>query len=395
MGSPGGNHSTVTPIQPSLSDLFLSFLRLGLTAFGGPAMVVYIKELAVREKGWLSEDQIRPGIALCQLIPGATVMQLAAYVGLRLRDIKGGLVCFLGFGLPAFFLMTALSVIYEQTRQVELTRGVYLGLRIIVVAMTSSATWSFGRGNLKRWQDLAIALGAYLVVRLGLNPVVCILGAGALGLLLYRHGAGQDQRKEAKTVAPHLKSLFFTGLCFPLAVGALWVFDPILSELALLMLQIDLFAFGGGFGSVPLMHHLVVEVKGWMDAKSFMDGIALGQVTPGPIVITGTFVGYMLKGFPGAFIGTVAVFAPSFLILNLTAPYFNLIQGNRYVARATSGVLASFVGLLLATTVRFAIEIPWDAKGATMALAAFLCLRRGVGIIWIVLGGATISFFIL
>ena len=115
--------------------------------------------------------------------------------------------------------------------------------------------------------------------------------------------------------------------------------------LASLMIKIDLFAFGGGFASVPLMLHEIVDVRGWMDSRTFMDGIALGQVTPGPIVITATFVGYLLYGFAGSVVASIAIFTPSFLILATAAPVFDRLKSSRYFSGITKGIFASFVGL--------------------------------------------------
>jgi len=133
-----------------------------------------------------------------------------------------------------------------------------------------------------------------------------------------------------------------------------------LYELAALMFRIDLFAFGGGFASVPLMFHEIVEVRGWLEPQKFLDGIALGQVTPGPIVITATFIGYLLHGPMGAAIATIGVFLPSFLILVGVAPFFDRLRRTNFFYVGTRGTLCSFVGLLLAVTIRFSLNVTWD-----------------------------------
>jgi chromate transporter len=157
------------------------------------------------------------------------------------------------------------------------------------------------------------------------------------------------------------------------------------------MLKIDLFAFGGGFASIPLMLQEVVNVRGWLDSKTFMDGIALGQVTPGPIVITATFVGYLVYGFPGAAVATIAMLTPSFLILVGTAPFFHRLKHSSIFSNATQGILASFVGLLLYVTVRFALAVPWDILRVCLVVAALIALLRKVDLLYIVLIGAAIS----
>jgi len=166
-------------------------------------------------------------------------------------------------------------------------------------------------------------------------------------------------------------------------------------DLAVMMLKIDLFAFGGGFASVPLMFHEIVEVRFWMDGPTFLNGIALGQITPGPIVITATFVGYMLYGLIGAVVGTVSIFLPSFLIVIGITPYFARLRSSAHFDGVINAVLCSFVGLLLTVTFRFASNIPWDIPRVLLAVAAFVALLLKVEIMWIVLVGTVISVFLL
>jgi chromate transporter len=179
------------------------------------------------------------------------------------------------------------------------------------------------------------------------------------------------------------------------AVGAMFFLDRRLFDLATIMLRIDLFAFGGGFASVPLMLHEIVDVRGWLDSKTFMDGIALGQVTPGPIVITATFVGYQIAGVLGAVVGTISIFTPSFLMVLVTVPYFDRLQHSLLFRRALRGILASFVGLLVAVAINFGLAVSWTVPGAILTLAALAALRLKVDVLWVVLAGASIAIFIL
>ena len=182
-------------------------------------------------------------------------------------------------------------------------------------------------------------------------------------------------------------------LCLLVLAGlaALWLLDRRLCELAALMLKVDVFAFGGGFVSVPLMLHEVVDARGWMDSRSFMDGIVLGQITPGPIVITATFVGYEVGGPLGALVGTISIFTPSFIVLVATIPYFDRLQQSPIFRRAVRGVLLSFVGLLLSTAIRFGMAATWSLPSVILAVLAFLALRFKIDVAWIVLIGGIVS----
>jgi chromate transporter len=161
------------------------------------------------------------------------------------------------------------------------------------------------------------------------------------------------------------------------------------------MARIDLFAFGGGFSSVPLMLHEVVAVRDWMSEKAFMDGIALGQVTPGPIVITATFVGYHIAGLLGAIVGTVAIFSPSLVLVLALTPYFDRLQRSRFFHRAIRGAILSFVGMLGAVAVRFGFAAPWSIPSIILAVLALTALRFKVDILWVVLTGAIVAAIIL
>jgi chromate transporter len=158
---------------------------------------------------------------------------------------------------------------------------------------------------------------------------------------------------------------------------------------------VDLFAFGGGFASVPLMLHEVVDARGWMSNRRFMDGIVLGRVTPGPIVITATFVGYQVAGLVGAVIATVSIFTPSFLLLLVTVPCFDRLVRSPVIQRAVRGAMLSFVGLLLSTAVQFGMATPWAASTLSLAVLAFVALRMRCSVEWVVLVGGAISVAVL
>ena len=377
--------------RPSLPSLFLSLLRLGLTAFGGPAMVAYIREMAVRRKRWLDEGSFQDGVALCQTIPGATAMQTAAYVGLKARGLPGAALSFVGFGLPAFIFMMALSALYARAHQLPVVLSAFSGLQAVIVAIVANATLAFGRTSLRDVRSAAIAAAAAGMFGLGVSPFLVILVAALLGFWVLK------KRPVAAVIAgpawrPYRPGTF-VWLILLLAAGfaALFFLARPLFALAALMLRVDLFAFGGGFASVPLMFHEVVKVHAWLDGPTFMNGIVLGQITPGPIVITGTFVGYLLAGPVGGIVATASVFLPSFLILVGVAPFYDRLRASALFGQAIRGVLCSFVGLLLSVTARFALNVPWDPVRIVLAVAAFAALRLKVNILWVVLAGTAVS----
>jgi len=378
-----------------LVHLFLSFLRLGLTAFGGPTMVAYIGELSVKKNTWLNRETFRNGVALCQSIPGATAMQVAGYVGLKARGIPGAAAAYTGFGLPAFFFMLLLSWAYIRLGNLPWVLSLFRGLQVIVVAIVANATFTFGKETVRNHLDAAVAAASAAAFWYGINPFYVILGAGLCGMTIFR-GSQANNPGAGREVNRQFVSRFFILLAAVISgMILLCLANRKFFNLALLMMKIDLFAFGGGFASVPLMLQEVVNARGWMDGKTFMDGIALGQVTPGPIVITATFVGFLAYGLAGAIIATIAVFTPSFVLLILGSHIFTRLQRSAPFNRAVKGILASFVGLLLFVTIKFAAAVPWDILRLVIVAAAVAALLKKIDILYIVLAGALISIFLL
>ena len=381
--------------RPSLVVLFASFLRMGLTAFGGPAMIAYIRSRVVSEKKWLDPEAFKDGVALCQTIPGATVMQMAAYIGLRLRGVWGAICAFIGFGLPAFLLMLALSMAYAHTHALPVVSSVLNGLQVVVVAVMANAALTFGKTSLTDWKDAALAAVAAGLFGLTANPFIIVSLSALLGLLLIRGAAVPRGAADPGRIGPSTLPFLSLLILFAAGMALLFFLGGELFQMALLMSKVDLLAFGGAFGSVPLMFHEVVEVRSWMDAPTFLNGIALGQFTPGPIVITATFVGYLLYGIPGALVATLAVFSPSFILLIGTAPWFDRLRSSPRFTRAIRGILCSFVGLLFAVTIRFALNIDWGWLQALLATGAFIALVLKVDLLWVILAGVAISAAVL
>jgi len=358
-------------------------------------MVAHIRELSTRRNQWLGETDFKNGVALCQSIPGATAMQTAAYVGLRVRGISGAFAAYLGFGLPAFILMLILSIIYARFGDLPRFISLFNGLQVIVVAIIISSVYSFGRNIANNYRSIIIALLSAFAFWGGVSPFIAIVGAGIAAMAFSRASSSKsaaDSDMRRTSTAKHIATILISFLfCF----AALYFLNNKLFALGAVMLKIDIFAFGGGFASLPLMLHEVVMGRGWLDSKTFMDGIALGQVTPGPIVITATFVGYLVYGISGAVVATIAIFTPSFFMLVIVAPFFDRLKNSAYFLRAIDGVLASFVGLLLFVCYKFATAVPWDMVRIILGIAALAALIRKVDILYIVLAGAVVSVFIL
>jgi len=377
--------------NPSYLNLFRSFFWMGLTAFGGLAMFAQVRKYVVDKRNWMDANTFDSGLALCQVIPGAIIMQLVAFIGLKLKGIRGAVVCFIGFGLPAFLIMFILSVLYKHTKNISGVESVLTGLRVIIVAIVANAAYIFGKKNFQNvndWIISAVAAGLFLT---RLHPALVLLIAALAGLLFSKNEFSVPEKSvKSKTFWFFLLALFVTGI----SLVILFILTREYFTLATLMLRIDLFSFGGGLASMPIMYHELVDLYGWFDAHTFMDGAILGQVTPGSIIIAATFFGYMHFGILGSVLATIYVITPSFLILMGIIPFFDKLRTYPQFNKVINGILCSFVGLLGIVTYRFTIGIHWNLVNILLVLAAFILLVRKVDVIWIVLGGVMVSILI-
>jgi len=332
------------------------------------------------------------------MIPGATAMQTAAFVGLRTRGVPGAAASFIGFGLPAFLIMMVAAAAYTYAHSMPVVISAFSGLQAIIVTLIANATLSFGRTTLKSWQHFAIAGAAAALFGLNVNPVIVIMAAAVGGLVLIRSKSNQpttDTDPSPTQVQSTTRSIVRIFGAVVLGLVLLFFLQRDGFNLSTLFLRIDLFAFGGGFASVPLMYHEVVDVRQWMDSATFLNGIALGQVTPGPIVISATFIGYLLYGLWGGILATISIFLPSFILIVGIAPYFDRLRSSAYFNQIIQGVLCSFVGLLFTVTLRFTWNVHWDIPHILLAIAAMIALVLKTDILWVVIAGILFSVFLL
>jgi len=374
---------------PTYSELFLSLLWIGLTAFGGAAMSVQLRRFFVDKKGWMDESSFDSGLALCQVIPGAIIMQLVAYMGLKVKGIRGAVICFVGFGLPAFLLMLTLSVLYKYSKNITEAETILRGLRVIMVAIIGYAAYTFGKKNFHRYTDVIISVVAAGLFAAQLHPALVLVVASVLGLIFSKSEFFPVRNiVRTKTLPFFFWLLALVIVCY----GILFLMNQKYFLLATIMLHIDLFSFGGGLAAIPIMYHELVVFYHWFDEQTFMDGVILGQVTPGSIIIASTFYGYLHFGVLGSILATICVFTPSFLILMGIVPFFDKLSEYPKFNKVINAILCSFVGLLVIVTFRFAIDIHWSVINIIFTVIAFILLLRNVNAVWLILGGIVLAF---
>ncbi len=379
----------------SLSELFLLYLRIGLTAFG-PAMAAETKKNIVKKRKWISEEEFLNGLALAQLLPGATFVSLTVYIGYKLRGIAGALLSFLAFLLPSFFLMALLSYFYFGYGNLPLVSVLFKGVAAIVVGLVANATWEIGTSAITDLKGLAIALISLGVMILYPNIFIILLIAAIAGVLLFYPAFKQEgslpgnDRSEPSGVdkARYLKTtlvLVVVIVSFFLLVSL----QPVLLKMGLVFFRTGALVFGNGYTMLPLIQQEVVTHYHWLTMNDFAVGLALGQITPGPVLITATFIGYKVASLAGAAAATLGIFLPYLVLVALTAEVHQKIQHNPWVKSAFKGIVASFPGMMLMVILGLAQHSLVDVTTAALAAAAFVILRfTKIDVIWVVTGGA-------
>lgn len=329
-------------IKPSLAAFAKYFLRLGALGFGGPvALANHMRRDLVEIRGWISEAEYEDGLAISTVCPGPLAYQLGVYCGFVRHGLRGAAAVAFAFALAPFLIVSAFAALYVEFAGSWIIRGIFYGVAPVIVALILKACWNLGRKTLKKdavaWLFAAIAAGITIALRQEL--VGLFLGAGLVGSLWFSRGKRGPQAARPKH---HASALF--------ALGGATAQAPVL-KLFLFFFKTGLLVFGSGLVIAPFLKVYVVDEYHWLNDRQFLDAVAVGMITPGPVVITVTFVGYLLDGFLGGLIATVGIFSPSVLLTVIAAPLLRRYRQNPYVKGFVQGVVAAVVGVLLGTTV--------------------------------------------
>jgi chromate transporter len=384
------------PLSARLQELAGLFLKLGLIGFGGPqAHIAMIHEETVGRRGWFTEEQFLEGVAICEMLPGPASTQTGIYTGYLRAGQLGALVAGLCFVAPAFLIVLALSWAYFRFQGVPQIEHLFLGISPVVIAIIFGFCYKLGKKAIKDWQGVAIALAVLILFLLfRVNILLLFLLAGLAGLVIYRPSVpppGGPSPTASAWLAPLLP--LTQGLpqwlanlpAEPVVAASFWGVDRIqdyLVPLTSFFLQTGAFIFGGGLVIIPLLEAAVVDDFGWMTRSQFIDGVALGELTPGPVVITAAFVGYKVAGALGALVATVAIFTPSFLFIMFASPFLLRLRQNPWVKSFLKGVMPAVLGAIAAAAIPLAgaallqPTLPRTLVAITVALAALVALVR-------------------
>lgn len=360
--------------NPGLLELFKLFLYIGATGFGGVAMLPKIRAHLVDETKFLSGERYDYGIALAQMLPGPTIVQVAAFTGYSLYGYLGGLLCSLAIFIPAATLMYALTVLYFTFQSAAIVADIVIGMSAVIIIIVLQATYSAARTSLSTLRDYCLAAIGFVLFFLKLNAVFILLLSALLGLLFCSRKR-QTMKATAKIISyPHWQILVMLAATVAIFAAA-FILNPLTGKLAYYMTKTSFLAFGGGYAAIPIFIHDVVNSEHWLTLQQFMTGMMLGQITPGPVIVTATYIGYSLAGTPGAAVATFFVFAPAYLLAMLVTPIFNKLIHNKLFFRAVQGILCAFPGMLLSVSVTMLTEQNFNY------LTVALCFFSGVMII--------------
>ncbi|WP_008319076.1 chromate efflux transporter [Leptolyngbya sp. PCC 6406] len=387
-----------TPLRGSaqLQELAKLFLRLGTVGFGGPqAHLAMIHDEAVVRRGWLTEEQFLEGVAICEMLPGPASTQMGIYTGYIRAGHLGAIVAGICFIAPAFLIVLVLSWAYFRFQGVPQIDDLFLGVSPVVIAIIFGFCWKLAKKAIKDWQGIAIAL-AVLITTLLFQ--VTVLGqfilAGLVGLMLYRPGNSPPPPPTPRATAgwlplfPVLPILSTPLATLPgevLALSSFWGWERIQTyfvPLSLFFLKVGSFIFGGGLVIIPLLEFEVVGQLQWLTQNEFIDGVAIGELTPGPVVITAAFVGYKVAGVLGALVAAIAIFTPSFCFIMGAAPFLLRIRRNPRIKSFLRGVTPAVLGAIAAAAVplaRAAIiqdTLPKTGVAVVVGLVALVALIR-------------------
>jgi chromate transporter len=375
----------VTQPHP-LREVVGLMLRLGFTAFGGPAAhIALVHDEVVTRRKWVTEQHFLDLLGAANLIPGPNSTEMMIHLGYVRAGWPGLILGGLGFIVPAMLIVLALAWAYVRFGTTPAADALLYGIKPVVIAVVAQALWTLGRKAVKGALTAAVGTGALALYFLGGDNVLLMLGGGLLVMLaLNVRRLAQHPRGEAKLMLPLI------GLSAPALLAAAKPFS--LGVLFLTFLKIGAVLYGSGYTLLAFLQRDLVDRLGWMTTQQIIDAVAIGQVTPGPLFTSATFIGYVLGGVPGALLATVGMFLPAFVFVAISNPFIPRLRESLWAGAFLDGVNVAALGLMAAVTVQLARATFTDAITVAIALTALgLLLRYKINTTWLVVGGALIG----
>lgn len=356
----------------TLTELSLYFLRLGTFGFGGPiALAGYMQRDLVERREWISKEDYLDGLALAQLAPGPLAAQLAMYLGWVKGRTWGATVIGVAFVAPSFVMVLALSAAYLRFGGLGWMQGAFYGIGAAVIALIGRSAWKLVKLTLAKdrllWAIFAVLAAATAWTE---NENLWLFLGSGVAVLLWR-----ARKAPAPPVAAGVAPWLLSGLTGP----ASW---PLLGKMAWFFTTAGAVVFGSGLAIVPFLHGGVVNQFGWLDERQFLDAVAVAMITPGPVVITVAFIGYLVAGPVGALVAALAVFLPCYLFVVIPAPYFRRYGKNRHVKAFVDGVSSAATGAIAGATLVLGRRALLDAVTNAPKWPAFAICGLTAVVLW-------------
>ncbi|MGQ0546860.1 MAG: chromate efflux transporter [Betaproteobacteria bacterium] len=327
------------------------FLRIGALGFGVAAIWGLIQAEVQERRRWLSKERFVEGLALVQALPGATALQMCVFTGYQRAGLSGGVLAGLGFIVPAFAIMLALTALHSAYGALPFMRDAFYGLGPVVLGVFAVAVWRLGRNAIKDAFSILVALAAIAMLALSpIGPAVTFLLAGCIGVAAHRSlraGLVSAAVVFALAAGEYVIGSWLNGVpagSGPASTG-LW-------DIGVFFLKVGAVTFGGGLTIIAFIQDQVVNQLHWISSEEFLEGLAIGQVTPGPVIMLAAFVGYKVAGVAGAAVAAGAIFLPSFVLLLSILPWLERWRALMWVRAAMRGVSPAVVGAIALTVVR-------------------------------------------
>ena len=375
----------------NLKEISLLFLKLGLLAFGGPAAhIAMMEDEVVARRKWMSREHFLDLVGATNLIPGPNSTEMAIHCGYTRGGWPGLIAAGICFIFPAVTLTGLLAYVYVRYGQVPAIEPFFYGIRPAVIAVIIGAVYKLGKKALKGWELGAVGAAVMVSVLTGLSEIAAILGGGILGMV-WLNLKGTRGGKSMPALVPASPTLFsFLAASSLPTVVVTFSF----SQLFLSFLKIGCILFGSGYVLIAYLEGEFVQRLGWLTPSQLLDAVAIGQFTPGPVLSTSTFIGYLLQGIPGAVLATLGIFTPSFVFVALLNPVIPRLRKSPWASKFLDAVNISAVGIMAAVVVELlAASVTHWTTGliAGAGIAAVLVFKK-LNAVWIVLAGSLLGY---
>lgn len=369
-----------------LMDLAKLFLKLGTTAFGGPAVhIAMMEDEVVRRRQWLSHEEFLDLLGATNLIPGPNSTEMAIHIGHRRAGWPGLIVAGTCFIVPAAIIVTAIAWAYTKLGKLPQIEGLLYGVKPIILVIVMQALWNLGRTAVKNRTLGILGVIAVILNYLGVHELLVLFGIGILPMLRYMLTARNN-----KNVACWAPFMFGGSSLLPLAASISNPFS--LWGMGLFFLKVGSVLFGSGYVLLAFLRADLVTRWHWLNEGQLLDAIAVGQITPGPVFTTATFIGYLLGGPTGAAVATLGIFLPAFLFVAISGPFIPRMRRSPVAGAFLDGLNVASLALMGVVTWQLGEAAFVDPLTVFLALAAgFLLLRYRMNSVWLVLGGAIIG----